>query len=122
MGPAFAAAVAYGAPGNFATNDQRGARYRYLLLWVVLLANVVAMLLQYLSAKLGIATGRSLPELCRDHYPKPVVWGLWAQAEIVAVMTDLAELIGGAVALQLLFGMPLFTGGVVIAAVSFFVV
>jgi manganese transport protein len=87
MGPAFVASFAYVDPGNFATNVQAGARYGYLLLWVVLLANVVAMLLQYLSAKLGIATGRSLPELCRDQYPKPVVWGLWAQAEIVAVMT-----------------------------------
>jgi manganese transport protein len=121
MGPAFVASIAYVDPGNFATNVQAGARYRYLLLWVVLLANIVAMLLQYLSAKLGIATGRSLPELCRDQYPKVVVWGLWAQAELVAVMTDLAELVGGAVALQLLFGVPLFTGGVAIAVVSFLV-
>src|SRR6202521_4227123 len=121
MGPAFVASIAYVDPGNFATNVQAGARYGYLLLWVVLLANVVAMLLQYLSAKLGVATGRSLPELCRDQYPKPVVWGLWAQAELVAVMTDLAELVGGAVALQLLFGVPLFAGGVVIALISFLV-
>jgi manganese transport protein len=121
MGPAFVASIAYVDPGNFATNVQSGARYGYLLLWVVLLANIIAMLLQYLSAKLGIATGRSLPELCREQYPKPVVWGLWAQAELVAAMTDLAELVGGAVALQLLFGTPLFTGGVVIALVSFLV-
>ncbi len=121
MGPAFVASIAYVDPGNFATNVQAGARYGYLLLWVVLLANIVAMLLQYLSAKLGIATGRSLPELCRERYPKPVVWGLWAQAELVAVMTDLAELVGGAVALQLLFGVPLFAGGVIIALVSFVV-
>ncbi len=121
MGPAFVASIAYVDPGNFATNVQAGARYRYLLLWVVLLANVVAMLLQYLSAKLGIATGRSLPELCREQYPKPAVWGLWAQAEVIAVMTDLAELVGGAVALQLLFALPLFAGGVVIALVSFLV-
>jgi manganese transport protein len=122
MGPAFVASIAYVDPGNFATNVQAGARYGYLLLWVVVLANVVAMLLQYLSAKLGVATGRSLPELCRDHYAKPVVWGLWAQAEIVAIMTDLAELVGGAVAVQLLFGVPLFAGGVMIALVSFVVV
>jgi manganese transport protein len=119
MGPAFVAAIAYVDPGNFATNTQAGARYGYLLLWVVLLANVVAMLLQYLSAKLGIATGCSLAELCRDRYPRPVVWGLWAQAELVAVMTDLAELVGGAVALQLLFGVPLLTGGIMVALVSF---
>jgi manganese transport protein len=121
MGPAFVASIAYVDPGNFATNVQAGARYRYLLLWVVLLANGVAMLLQYLSAKLGIATGRSLPELCRTQYSKPVVWSLWVQAELVAVMTDLAELVGGAVALQLLFGVPLFTGGIMIALVSFLV-
>jgi manganese transport protein len=119
MGPAFVAAIAYVDPGNFATNTQSGARYGYLLLWVVLLANVVAMLLQYLSAKLGIATGCSLAQLCRDRYPRPLVWGLWAQAELVAVMTDLAELVGGAVALQLLFGVPLLTGGIMVALVSF---
>ncbi|WP_219467322.1 Nramp family divalent metal transporter [Nonomuraea rhizosphaerae] len=121
LGPAFVAAVAYVDPGNFATNVESGARFGFLLLWVVLTANVVAMLLQYLSAKLGIATGRSLPELCRDHYPRPVVWGLWAQAEIVVIMTDLAEFIGGAVALNLIFGMPLLQGGVVIAVVSFLI-
>jgi manganese transport protein len=121
MGPAFVASIAYVDPGNFATNVQAGARYRYLLLWVVLLANLTAMLLQYLAAKLGIATGRSLPALCRDQYRRPVVWALWAQAELVAVMTDLAELVGGAVALQLLFHVPLFTGGVIIALVSFLV-
>ncbi|MFC4586344.1 Nramp family divalent metal transporter [Sphaerisporangium corydalis] len=121
MGPAFVAAVAYVDPGNFATNVESGARFGFLLLWVVLSANVVAMLLQYLSAKLGIATGRSLPELCRDHYPRPVVWALWFQAEIVVIMTDLAEFIGGAVALNLLFGMPMFQGGILIAVASFVV-
>ncbi|MDH2424992.1 Nramp family divalent metal transporter [Sphaerisporangium sp. TRM90804] len=121
MGPAFVAAVAYVDPGNFATNVESGARFGFLLLWVVLCANVVAMLLQYLSAKLGIATGRNLPELCRDHYRRPVVWGLWLQAEIVVIMTDLAEFIGGAVALNLLFGIPLLQGGVLIAVASFVV-
>ncbi|MFI6507131.1 Nramp family divalent metal transporter [Streptosporangium sp. NPDC050855] len=121
MGPAFVAAVAYVDPGNFATNVESGARFGFLLLWVVLSANVVAMLLQYLSAKLGIATGRNLPELCRDHYRRPVVWGLWFQAEIVVIMTDLAEFIGGAVALNLLFGMPMLQGGVLIAVASFIV-
>ncbi|MFI1735082.1 Nramp family divalent metal transporter [Streptomyces acidicola] len=119
IGPAFVAAVAYIDPGNFATNVESGTRFGFLLLWVVLAANVVAMLLQYLSAKLGTATGRNLPELCRDHYPRPVVWGLWFQAEIVVIMTDLAELIGGAVALNLLFGVPALQGGLLIAAASF---
>ncbi|MEV6986363.1 Nramp family divalent metal transporter [Sphaerisporangium sp. NPDC051017] len=121
MGPAFVAAVAYVDPGNFATNVESGARFGFLLLWVVLTANVVAMLLQYLSAKLGIATGRSLPELCRERYPRPVVWGLWFQAEIVVIMTDLAEFIGGAVALNLLFGLPMLHGGILIAVASFVV-
>ncbi|MGW4796605.1 Nramp family divalent metal transporter [Nonomuraea sp. NPDC004297] len=119
IGPAFVAAVAYVDPGNFATNVESGARFGFLLLWVVVAANLVAMLLQYLSAKAGAATGRSLPELCREHYPRPVVWGLWLQAEIVVIMTDLAELIGGAVALNLLFGLPMLPGGLVIAAASF---
>lgn len=121
IGPAFVAAVAYIDPGNFATNVESGARFGFLLLWVVLVANVVAMLLQYLSAKLGVATGRNLPELCRDHYRRPVVWGLWLQAEIVVIMTDLAEFIGGAVALNLLFGMPLLQGGILIATASFLI-
>ncbi|MEU6415403.1 Nramp family divalent metal transporter [Microbispora sp. NPDC046933] len=121
MGPAFVAAVAYIDPGNFATNVEGGARFGFLLLWVVLVANVVAMLLQYLSAKLGAATGRTLPELVRDHYRRPVVWGLWLQAEVVIIMTDLAEFIGGAVALNLLFGLPLLHGGIVIAVASFLI-
>jgi manganese transport protein len=121
MGPAFVAAVAYVDPGNFATNVESGTRFGFMLLWVVVVANVVAMLLQYLSAKLGVATGRSLPELCRDHYPRPVVWGLWLQAEVVVIMTDLAEFIGGAVALNLLFGLPMLQGGIVIAVASFLV-
>src|SRR5882724_2442027 len=118
LGPAFVAAVAYVDPGNFATNIQAGATFGPLLLWVLLTANFVAMLLQYLSAKLGIATGKSLPELCRTRYRRPVVWGLWIQAEAVVVMTDLAEVVGGAIALNLLFGLPLWLGGVIVGAVS----
>lgn len=118
LGPAFVASVAYVDPGNFATNVQGGARFGFLLLWVVVAANLVGMLLQYLSAKLGIATGQSLAEVCRERYSRPVVWGLWVQGEIVAIMTDLAEFVGGAVALSLLFGWPLPFGGVVIAVAS----
>ncbi|MET7764886.1 Nramp family divalent metal transporter [Streptomyces sp. NPDC005336] len=118
LGPAFVAAIAYVDPGNFATNVQAGATFGPLLLWVLLAANVVAMLLQYLSAKLGVATGRSLPELCRTRYRRPVVWGLWVQAEAVVMMTDLAEVVGGAIALHLLFGLPLWLGGLVIGAAS----
>ncbi|MGW0949694.1 Nramp family divalent metal transporter [Streptomyces sp. NPDC002623] len=118
LGPAFIAAVAYVDPGNFATNIQAGATFGPLLLWVLVTANIVAMLLQYLSAKLGMATGKSLPELCRTRYRQPVVWGLWIQAEAVVVMTDLAEVVGGAIALNLLFNLPLWLGGVVVGAVS----
>ncbi len=118
LGPAFVASVAYVDPGNFATNVQGGARYGYLLLWVVVAANLTGMLLQYLSAKLGLATGRSLAEICRERYPRPVVWALWAQGEVVAIMTDLAEFVGGAVALSLLFGWSLPAGGAVIAIAS----
>ncbi|MEU3980867.1 Nramp family divalent metal transporter [Streptomyces sp. NPDC026672] len=118
LGPAFVAAVAYVDPGNFATNVQAGAAFGPLLLWVLLAANVVAMLLQYLSAKLGVATGMSLPRVCRERYRRPVVWGLWAQAEAVVVMTDLAEVVGGAIALHLLAGIPLWLGGVLVGAVS----
>ncbi|MGH2904450.1 MAG: Nramp family divalent metal transporter, partial [Solirubrobacteraceae bacterium] len=88
LGPAFVAAVAYVDPGNFATNIQGGARFGYLLLWVVLAANLMAMLIQHLSAKLGVVTDRNLPELCRDHFPRPVAWGLWIQAEAMAMATD----------------------------------
>src|SRR4051794_16105478 len=111
FGPAFVAAIAYVDPGNFATNVSAGARYGYLLLWVIVAANLMAMLVQSLSAKLGLATGRSLPQNCRTHYRRPVVLGLWAQAELVAMATDLAEVMGGAIALHLLFGLDLFTGG-----------
>src|SRR6187549_1357389 len=101
LGPAFVAAIAYVDPGNFATNFAAGAHFGYLLLWVIVAANLTAMLIQSLSAKLGLATGRNLPEACRDTFPRPVTVALWAQAEIVAIATDLAEVIGGAVALNL---------------------
>ena len=119
LGPAFVAAIAYVDPGNFATNFAAGSGFGYLLLWVIVTANLIAMLIQSLSAKLGLATGRNLPEACRDTFPRPVSIALWAQAEIVAIATDLAEVIGGAVALNLLFGLPLPLGGVVTGAVAF---
>jgi manganese transport protein len=119
LGPAFVAAVAYVDPGNFATNISAGSKYGYLLLWVILAANLMAMLIQYLSAKVGVATGRNLAELCREHFPKPVARGLWVQAELIAMATDLAEFIGAAVALNLLFGVPLFTAGVMTGVVAF---
>ena len=119
LGPAFVAAVAYIDPGNFATNITAGSRFGYLLIWVLVVSNLMAMLIQYLSAKAGIATGKSLPELCRDNFPKPVTRGLWVQAELVAIATDLAEVLGGAIALQLLFDLPLLVGGVITAVVAF---
>ncbi|MCE0763718.1 Nramp family divalent metal transporter [Pseudonocardia kujensis] len=118
-GPAFVAAIAYIDPGNFATNFAAGSRYGYLLLWVIVGANLLAMLVQTLSAKLGLATGRNLAELCRERFPRPVSRGMWVQAEAVAVATDLAEVLGGAIALQLLFGIPLFVGGLVTGVVAF---
>lgn len=119
FGAAFVASIAYVDPGNFATNVQGGASYGYLLLWVVLVANVMAMIVQYLSAKLGVVTERNLPELCRERFPRPVVWGLWMQAELMAMATDLAEFIGAAIALNLLFGIPLFAAGVITAMAAF---
>ncbi len=113
------AAVAYVDPGNFATNSSAGATYGYLLLWVIVAANGLAVLVQSLSAKMGLATGLNLAELCREHFRRPVSRGLWVQAEMVAIATDLAEVIGGAIALQLLFGLPLVVGGVVTGAVAF---
>jgi len=119
FGAAFVAAIAYVDPGNFATNVAGGAKYGYLLLWAVLAANLMAMLIQYLSAKIGIATGRNLPEQCREHFPRPVSWGLWAQAELMAMSTDLAEIVGAAIALNLLFAVPLFVAGLIAGAVAF---
>ena len=119
LGPAFVAAVAYIDPGNFATNIAGGAKYGYMLLWVIVAANLMAMLVQYLSAKTGIATGKNLPELCREHFPKPVTFGLWLQAEAIAIATDLAEFVGAAIALNLLFGVPPFVAGLMTAVVAF---
>jgi manganese transport protein len=111
LGPAFVAAVAYVDPGNFATNISGGAQFGYLLLWVILCSNLMAMLIQSMSAKLGIATGKNLPEVCRDRFPRPVTFFLWVQAEVIAMATDLAEFIGAALALNLLFGIPLLPAG-----------
>ncbi|WP_418059706.1 Nramp family divalent metal transporter [Pimelobacter simplex] len=118
LGPAFVAGIAYVDPGNVATNTAAGSRYGYLLVWVVVCANVLAMLVQYLSAKVGIATGKSLPQLCREHYSRPTAFLLWLQAEAVALATDLAEVLGGALALHLLFDVPLLVGGVITGLVS----
>src|SRR5579883_2876905 len=98
-GPAVIASIAYMDPGNFATNIQAGAKYGYSLLWVVLIANLIAMLFQALSAKLGIVTGRNLAELCRQHWPRALVFAMWIASEIAAMATDLAEFLGGAVGL-----------------------
>ena len=119
LGPAFVAAIAYVDPGNFANNIAGGAAHGYVLLWVILLANLIGMLIQNLSAKVGIATGRNLPELCREHLPRPAAWGLWVQAELIAMATDLAEFVGAALALNLLFHVPLFTAGLMTAVVAF---
>jgi len=118
-GPAVIASIAYVDPGNFATNIQAGARYGYGLLWVVLLANLIAMLFQALSAKLGIVTGRNLAELCRDHFSRPVVLAMWVVSEIAAMATDLAEFLGGAIGLSLLFHLPLLHGMFVTAIVTY---
>jgi manganese transport protein len=119
LGPAFVASVAYVDPGNFATNITAGAKFGYLLLWVVVLANLMAMLIQYLSAKLGIATDRSLPEMCREQFSKKVTIGLWVQAEVMAMATDIAEFIGAAIGLNLLFGVPLIVAGLITGAITF---
>src|SRR5436309_1332112 len=119
LGPAFIAAVAYVDPGNFATNMAGGSRFGYMLLWVVLAANLMAMLIQSMSAKLGIATGHSLPEVCRDRFPRPVVVFLWIQAELIAMATDLAEFVGAALGFYLVFGIPLFAAGLLTGVVAF---
>jgi manganese transport protein len=119
VGPAVVASIAYIDPGNFATNIQAGAKYGYELLWVVLAANLIAMLFQALSAKLGIVTGRNLAEMCRDEFPRPVVWAMWIVSEIAAMATDLAEFLGGAIGLSLLFQTPLLVGMVVTACITY---
>jgi manganese transport protein len=118
-GPAVIASIAYMDPGNFATNIQAGAKYGYGLLWVVLLANLIAMLFQALSAKLGIVTGRNLAEMCREHFPRPPVWATWVVSEIAATATGLAEFLGRAIGLSLLFNLPLFWGMVVTGIVTY---
>jgi manganese transport protein len=119
LGPAFIAAVAYIDPGNFATNISGGAKFGYLLLWVVLSANLIAMLVQTQSAKLGIATGKNLAELCRERFSRRTSIGLWLQAELVAMATDIAEVVGAALGLNLLFGIPLFPAGIIAGAGAF---
>ncbi len=115
LGPAFIASVAYVDPGNFATNIQGGAQFGYMLIWVIVVSNLMAMLIQTLSAKLGIATGMNLAEHCRERFPKPVVIALWLLMELVAMATDLAEFLGAALGFQLLLGVPLFVGAILTA-------
>ena len=121
MGPAFIAAVAYLDPGNFATNIQGGAEFGYTLIWVIVASNLMAMLLQTLSAKLGIATGKNLAELSRERLPRPVSFGMWVLMEAVAMATDLAEFIGAALGFQLLLGVPLLIGGLLTAVITFLI-
>jgi manganese transport protein len=121
MGPAFIASVAYMDPGNFATNIAGGAQFGYLLLWVIVASNLMAMLIQMLSAKLGITTGYNLAEQCRAHYPRPVVWGMWVLMEVVAMATDLAEFLGAALGFNLLFGIPLWLAGLLTAVATFLI-
>ena len=119
LGPAFIAAVAYVDPGNFATNMAAGARYGFLLLWVVVAANLMAMLVQSMSAKLGIATRKNLAEVCRDRFPRRVSIGLWLQAEAIAMATDVAEFVGAAIGLNLLFDIPLFPAALLTGVAAF---
>jgi len=119
LGPAFVAAVAYVDPGNFATNIAGGAKFGYLLLWVVLAANLMAMLIQYLSAKVGVATDRTFPELFRERYPRSASRMMWLQAEVMAMSTDVAEFVGAALGLNLLFGVPLLWAGVMTGFIAF---
>ena len=121
LGPAFIASVAYIDPGNYATNIQSGARFGYTLLWVVFASNIMAMVIQALSAKLGIASGLNLAEQCRAHFPRPVVIAMWVLMELVAMATDLAEFIGAAIGFNLLFGMPLFAAAIATAIATFLI-
>jgi len=121
LGPAFIASVAYVDPGNFATNIQGGAEFGYTLLWVIVASNLMAMLIQTMSAKLGIATGHNLAEHCRMHFSPPVVWGMWVIMELVAMSTDLAEFLGAALGFYLLFGVPLIVGAILTAIATFLI-
>jgi manganese transport protein len=118
LGPAFVAAIAYVDPGNVAANVSAGAQFGFLLVWVIFLANAMAGLVQYLSAKLGLVSGRTLPEAVADHTRTPTRIAYWLQAELVAMATDLAEVVGGAIALYLLFDLPMLMGGIITGAVS----
>src|ERR687888_315756 len=119
LGPAFIACVAYIDPGNFATNIAAGSKYGYTLLWVIVASNLMAMLIQTLSAKLGIATGRNLPEVCRERFSRRTAIGLWVQAEVIAMATDLAEFLGAAVGIKLLLGIGLFPAAIVTGFATF---
>jgi manganese transport protein len=119
LGPAFIACVAYVDPGNFATNIAGGSKFGFTLVWVIVASNLMAMLIQTLSAKLGIATGRNLPEVCRDEFPRRVTFGLWVQAELIAMATDLAEFLGAALGLELLLGIALFPAAVITGVITF---
>jgi manganese transport protein len=121
LGPAFIASVAYIDPGNFATNIQGGAQFGYLLVWVIIASNLMAMLIQTLSAKLGIATGQNLAEVCREQFPRPMVWGMWVISEIVAMSTDLAEFLGAAIGFNLLFHIPLLVAGILTGITTFII-
>jgi manganese transport protein len=121
LGPAFIASVAYMDPGNFATNIQGGAQFGYMLLWVIVASNLIAMLVQTLSAKLGIASGKNLAEHCRERLPRPVVIIMWVQAELVAMATDLAEFLGAALGFSLLLGVPLWIGGILTGVATFLI-
>ena len=121
MGPAFIASIAYMDPGNFATNIQGGAQLGLELLWVIVASNLIAMILQSLSAKLGIATGKNLAEHCRDQYPQWLIWIMWSTAELVAISTDLAEFLGAALGFYLVFGIPLLWAGIITALITFLI-
>src|SRR5919204_6712689 len=119
LGPAFVACVAYIDPGNFATNVAGGSKFGFTLAWVILMSNLMAMLIQTLSAKLGIATGKNLPQVCREHLPRRVSLGLWVQAELIAMATDLAEFLGAALGFPLLFGIGLFPAALITGVAAF---
>jgi manganese transport protein len=121
LGPAFIASVAYIDPGNFATNIQGGAQFGYLLVWVIIASNLMAMLIQSLSAKLGIATGHNLAEMSREQFARPVVWGMWVLSEVVAMATDLAEFLGAAIGFNLLFHIPLLIAGILTGITTFII-
>src|SRR5436853_3163686 len=121
LGPAFVACVAYIDPGNFATNIAGGSKFGYTLVWVIVASNLMAMLIQTLSAKLGIATGRNLPEVCRERFSRRTSLGLWVQAEVIAMATDLAEFLGAALGFHLLFGIGLFPATLLTALATFLI-